>query len=61
MNIIKERRRVGAICDKCRSPDYKYIGRTYKPDGKHQFECNSCGNVWQYGNRDSKYLQLAKK
>jgi formate dehydrogenase maturation protein FdhE len=58
MNKIKERRKVGAICSKCQSPDYKYLGRTGEPDGKHQFKCNSCGKEWHYGRNDSKFLQL---
>lgn len=58
MNKIKERKKAGAICSKCKSPDYKYDGRVFEPDGKHQFSCNSCGNFWQYGKTDSKYLKL---
>jgi len=59
MNKIKERKKVGATCPKCKSPDYKYNGRVYEPDGKHQFECKSCGNFWQYGKTESKYTELA--
>lgn len=60
MNLIKERRKAGAICCICKSPDYKYLGRVdYIPNGKHQFNCNSCGHSWQYGRTDSIYLQLA--
>jgi transposase-like protein len=59
MNKIKERRRVGATCPKCKSPDYKYTGRTFDTWGKHNFECKSCGNSWQYGSTESKYTRLA--
>jgi Zn ribbon nucleic-acid-binding protein len=58
MNKIKERKKVGATCPKCKSPDYIYNGRAYEPDGKHQFECKSCGNFWQYGKIESKYTLL---
>lgn len=34
MNKIKERKKVGAICTKCKSPDYKYVGRVSEPNGK---------------------------
>jgi len=59
MNKVKERKKVGAICPKCQSPDYEYKGRAFEPDGKHQFECISCGNFWQYGKSASKYTDLA--
>ena len=59
MNKIKERRIQNAICPKCKSPDYKYVGRAdNNPEGKHQFECNSCKNNWQYGKTYSHYLKL---
>jgi len=55
INKIKERRKQKAICSRCFSPDYTYLG---KPFLKHEFKCNSCGNIWQYGNTDSHYLRL---
>lgn len=65
MNKIKERKKVGAVCPKCKSPDYKYNGRAnselgeyWQENGKHQFECNSCGHHWQYGKTESIYTQL---
>ncbi len=58
MNKIKERRKEWAVCPKCKSPDYKYEGRVYEPDGKHQFTCNSCGHHWQYGKTESIYTKL---
>lgn len=61
MGILKERRREGAICPICKSPDYKYEGRVFKTHGKHQFSCNSCGRTWQYGSSDSVYLRLSKE
>ncbi len=66
MNIIKERRKQGAICKKCKSPDYIYIGRVnvefgkyWQKHGKHEFSCRSCGHKWQYGNTESVYTKLA--
>jgi len=60
MNKIKERRKQGAVCPKCKSPDYRYDGRVDNlPEGKHQFSCNSCGTHWQYGRTDSMYTALA--
>jgi len=61
MNKIKQRRDVGAICPKCKSPDYKYNDRAnseFTDDGKHQFECNSCGKTWQYGKSESVYTKF---
>lgn len=61
MNIVKERRKQGAICCICRSPDYRMIppieGKTTKPT----FICNGCGHSWQYGKDGGKYAELAAK
>lgn len=61
----KERKKYGAICPKCKSPDYKYNGRAnaelseyWQQNGKHQFQCNSCGKTWQYGKTESIYTKL---
>lgn len=60
MNKIKERRKKGATCPKCKSPDYEYKGRADNmEDGKHEFECNSCDHTWQYGKTESIYTELA--
>lgn len=65
MNIIKERKLNGAICPKCKSPDYKYIGRAnqelndyWKLNGNHEFGCNSCNHHWQYGKTESVYTKF---
>lgn len=59
MNVIKERRKRGAVCDVCRSPDYKMTppidGETNRPS----FECGSCGNSWMYGKDGGKYAELS--
>ena len=60
MNKIKERKKRNAVCPKCKSPDYKYIGLSgVTKFGKHQFKCNSCNNIWQYGSQSSVYFELA--
>lgn len=58
MNKIKQRKEKGAICLKCKSPDYTYLGRVFEPNGKHQFQCNSCGHFWQFGTTESIYTNL---
>lgn len=58
MNKIQERRKHKAVCPQCKSPDYSYQGRMCEPDGKHQFQCNSCKKTWQYGKTESIYTQL---
>lgn len=61
VNLIKERRKSGAVCSKCQSPDYKYLGRVDLGEdviGKHQFECKSCGDYWQYGKTGSIFTEL---
>ncbi len=60
MNLIKLRREYNCICSKCKSPDYNYVGRNEIGE-KHEFECNSCGNFWQYGKTDSNYLKLTSE
>ena len=55
MRIRRER---GAVCFTCKSPDWIYEGRTWEPDGKHQFLCLSCGRGWQYGRTESVFLEL---
>ena len=59
MNIVKERRKQGAVCRICMSPDYRMIlpieGETTKPG----FICNQCGHYWQYGKGGGKYADLS--
>lgn len=61
MSIYADRKKHGCICHNCKSPDYSYIGRVEMPDnnGKHEFKCNSCGTIWQFGKGDSDYLRLS--
>lgn len=58
-NIVKERRKSGAVCPRCNHPDYimknPIEGETIKP----QFICNSCGNSWCYGYDGGKYAKLS--
>lgn len=65
MNKIKERKKQGAVCPKCKSPDYKYLGRAntelctyWAQEGKHQFCCNSCAYSWQFGKTESIYTKF---
>lgn len=59
MNKIKERKKAGATCPVCKSPDYNYKGRAGVTQfSKHQFECNSCKHIWQYGSSNSIYTEL---
>lgn len=60
-SLISKRREVGAVCPKCKSPDYNYVGRVFEPNGKHTFNCNSCNNQWQFGSTSSIYLELSTK
>lgn len=59
MNIVKERRKRGAVCNVCRSPDYRMMlpveGETTKPS----FTCNQCGHVWMCGKDGDKYAELS--
>ena len=59
MNIIKERKKRGAICPRCKHPDYTthppVEGETIKPE----FHCTACGNSWAYGYDGGMYAELA--
>jgi Zn ribbon nucleic-acid-binding protein len=60
MNLIKERKRQGAVCPSCKHPDYTMklpiAGETIKPE----FRCISCGNIWCYGYDGGMYAKLVK-
>ena len=60
MNIIKQRRKRGAVCSVCRSPDYEMTppieGETTKPS----FRCGSCGHSWMFGKSGGKYAELGE-
>jgi hypothetical protein len=59
MNIIKDRRKRGAVCPRCKHPDYtmhpSVDGETIKPE----FRCKACGNSWAYGYDGGMYAELA--
>jgi len=59
MNIIKERKKRGAICPRCKHPDYTthppVEGETIKPE----FRCSGCGHIWCYGYGGGMYAELA--
>jgi transposase-like protein len=58
VNIIKERRKQGAVCPRCKHPDYTMYppveGETIKPE----FRCAACGNSWSYGYDGGMYAEL---
>ncbi len=58
MNVVKERRKCGAVCSVCRSPDY-HMSPPYFKGGKPNFTCGSCGAGWQYGRDGGMYAELA--
>jgi transposase-like protein len=59
MNIIKERRKRGAVCPRCKHPDYTahppIVGETIKPE----FRCKACGHSWSYGYDGGMYAELS--
>ena len=68
MGILTDRRKAGAVCPACKSPNYKYEGRVnlgstnkerawWAKHGKHEFTCVQCGMGWQDGCNDSVYLK----
>ena len=58
VNIIKKRRDCGAVCPRCKHPDYTMHppvkGETIKPE----FRCKKCKNVWSYGYDGGKYAEF---
>lgn len=52
-SLIKRRRKLKAICPRCKSPDYK-IDRA--PDGRPSFICVSCNEYWTCGYNGGKYM-----
>lgn len=59
MNIIKNRKSVGAICPACLHPDYTMRhpvdGETTRPS----FKCSRCSHLWSYGVDGGKYDEHA--
>lgn len=57
--ILQQRRDARAICQICKSPDYKI---KCDPDvTKPLIICKQCGNCWMYGNDGGKYVELHEK
>ena len=56
--IFKERMKRGAVCPRCRHPDYTMYppveGETIKPE----FRCKACGYSWAYGYDGGRYAEL---
>ena len=62
MNIMKLRRENGAVCPECRSPDYlQFSDPDLSSASKPNFECGSCGKIWQSGYDGRIYSELANK
>ena len=58
-SIIAQRRKAGALCPYCKSPDYSIITLSEVFDGgKPNFVCGSCDKVWQYGYSGGIYSEL---
>lgn len=59
MNLIKERKKCGAVCPVCHHPDYVMEpiipGETTKPT----FTCRRCNHFWSYGYDGGQYARLA--
>ncbi len=58
-SIIAKRKEQGAICPRCKSPDYKMAPSDIFKGGKPNFTCGSCGKGWQYGYDGGVYGELA--
>ena len=56
--LIFLRKRNGAICFKCKSPDYKEELPWEECQTKPRYQCNSCGNTWQFGKNGGVYSQF---
>jgi Zn ribbon nucleic-acid-binding protein len=55
-SIVTTRRKQGAVCPVCKSPDYKI----YPPEEgltKPTIVCNQCGKSWQNGKDGGIYKQ----
>lgn len=58
MSLISTRRRMGAVCPKCKHPGYKTYPNELPNNGKPNFVCTQCRHIWQYGNDGGIYLIL---
>lgn len=59
MKRITQRRKAGALCPRCKSPNYKMTSSEVFEGGKPNFTCGSCGNIWQYGYDGGMYAELS--
>ena len=60
-SLISQRRERGAICDVCKSPDYKMLKNESFEGAKPIFECGQCKNRWMYRYDGGKYAELASE
>jgi transposase-like protein len=54
-SIISLRRKRGAVCPRCKSPDYKCTGLT-PLIRQPEFRCTSCDTVWTCGHYGEPYI-----
>lgn len=55
MSLLDHRRKHGAICPKCKHPDYSMTKPVPGITTKTTFRCMSCGHSWSYGKDGGKY------
>ncbi len=60
-SIIAQRCKVGAICPRCKSPDFKMTPSEVFKEGKPNFTCGSCDKTWQHGYDGGVYAELAMR
>lgn len=60
MNVIAERRRVGAVCPRCRSSGYDTTPPVEGDSDRPSFKCTTCGHYWTYGKTGGIYMELSK-
>lgn len=63
MGHITEKRKLGAVCPRCKFPEYKLLPSDpdFVDGGKPMFQCTSCGDIWCHGYDGGVYMQFAIK
>lgn len=56
-SLIARRRDARAVCPSCRSPDYRRLPPQF-PGAKPDYQCGSCGRIWQCGRDGGVYEAL---
>jgi Zn ribbon nucleic-acid-binding protein len=60
MSLIQRRKDNGAVCPKCKHPDYSMIKPIEGITTKYEFRCTKCSKTWQYGKDGGKYAKFFK-